>query len=193
MIEQQIPPPLTPKPLPRHLRKRGPIIRRKVNVQDSLHDICVDILTNNALETVSKVDLEKYLGKWYEIAHLPAKFQEGCNETTATYSLLGNGNISVLNECKKNGKAKLARGKAKVVDKTTNAKLKVTFFWPFYGDYWIIKLGDNYEYSVVGTPDREYLWILSRNPEMDNALFSELTHFAKSKGFDVANLIGTRQ
>jgi apolipoprotein D and lipocalin family protein len=153
----------------------------------------VDILTNNVLETVPKVDLEKYLGKWYEIAHLPARFQEGCNETTATYSLLGNGSISVLNECKRNGKVKLARGKAKVVDKTTNSKLKVTFFWPFYGDYWIIKLGDNYEYSVVGTPDRKYLWILSRKPEMDNTLFSELTHFAKSKGFDVANLIGTRQ
>jgi apolipoprotein D and lipocalin family protein len=110
-----------------------------------------------ALEVVSHVELQKYLGKWYEIARLPAKFQEGCNETTATYSLLANGDISVLNECKKNGKIKLARGKAKVVDKTTNAKLKVTFFWPFYGDYWILKLGDNYEYSVVGTPDRKYL------------------------------------
>jgi apolipoprotein D and lipocalin family protein len=151
----------------------------------------VNILTNNSLEVVPKVELEKYLGKWYEIARLPAKFQEGCNETTATYTLLGNGNISVLNECKKDGKVKRAKGKAKVVDKTTNAKLKVTFFWPFYGDYWIIKLGDYYEYSVVGTPDRKYLWILSRKPEMDNTLFSELTQFAKSKGFEVVNLIGT--
>ena len=115
-----------------------------------------DILTNNVLEAVHKVELEKYLGKWYEIAHLPAKFQEGCNETTATYTLLDNGVISVLNECKKNGKMKLAKGKAKVVDKTTNAKLKVTFFWPFYGDYWIIKLGDDYSYAVVGTPNRKF-------------------------------------
>ena len=139
------------------------------------------------------VDLSKYLGKWYELAHLPFKFEEGCNETTATYTLSANGAISVLNECMKNGKLKRARGKAKVVDKTTNAKLKVTFFWPFYGDYWIIKLGEYYEYSVVGTPDRRYLWILSRKPEMDNSLFSELTQFAKSKGFDVGNLIGTGQ
>lgn len=147
--------------------------------------------SEGALEVVPHVELQKYLGKWYEIAHLPFKFQEGCNETTATYSLLANGKISVLNECKKDGKIKWARGKAKVVDKTTNSKLKVTFFWPFYGDYWIIKLGDNYDYSVVGTPDRKYLWILSRKPEMNNTLLSELTQFAKSKGFDVERLIGT--
>lgn len=151
----------------------------------------MDILTNNVLETVTKVDLEKYLGKWYEIAHLPAKFQEGCNETTATYSLLGNGIISVLNECKKNGKVKTARGKAKIDDKTTNAKLKVTFFWPFYGDYWIIKLGQDYEYAVVGTPNRKYLWILSRTPQMDDKLFSEILEFVRVKGFNTANLIKT--
>jgi len=148
-------------------------------------------LTNNSLEVVPHVDLERYLGKWYEIAHLPAKFQEGCNETTATYTLLDNGTISVLNECKKNGKTKLAKGKAKVVDKTTNAKLKVTFFWPFYGDYWIIKLGNTYNYAVVGTQNREYLWILSRTPQMDDTLFSELADFVKSKGFKVENLIKT--
>jgi apolipoprotein D and lipocalin family protein len=148
---------------------------------------------NIMLDVVPHVDLEKYLGKWYEIAHLPAKFQEGCSETTATYALMENGNVSVLNECKKNGKTKLARGKAKVVDKTTGAKLKVTFFRPFYGDYWIIKLGDDYEYAVVGTPDRKYLWILSRTPQMDSKLFSELTEFAKSKGFDIDRLMKTSQ
>jgi apolipoprotein D and lipocalin family protein len=162
-------------------------------VHDGLHDSGVNILTNNTLEVVSKVELEKYLGKWYEIAHLPAKFQEGCNETTATYTLMDNGVISVVNECTKNGKVKLARGKAKVVDKNTNAKLKVTFFWPFYGDYWIIKLGDNYEYSVVGTPNRQYLWILSRTPKMDGELFSQLMEFVKAKGFNVTSLIKTSQ
>jgi apolipoprotein D and lipocalin family protein len=145
------------------------------------------------LEVVPHVDLAKYLGKWYEIAHLPAKFQEGCSETTATYTLSEDGKISVLNECKRNGKIKQAKGKAKVVDKATGAKLKVTFFWPFYGDYWIIKLGENYDYSVVGTPNRKYLWILSRTPNMDSKLFSELTEFAKSKGFDVNRLIMTSQ
>ena len=150
-------------------------------------------LTHNTLEVVPHVQLEKYLGKWYEIAHLPAKFQEGCSETTATYALAKNGTISVLNECKKNGKIKLAKGKAKVVDKETGAKLKVTFFWPFYGDYWIIKLGKDFEYAVVGTPDRKYLWVLSRTPKMDSKLYSEITGFAKSKGFDVGRLIITSQ
>jgi len=90
-----------------------------------LNNIGVNILTNIALEVVPKVDLERYLGKWYEIAHLPARFQEGCDHTTATYSLLKDGGISVLNECTKKGKYKKAKGKAKVVDKTTGAKLKV--------------------------------------------------------------------
>ena len=146
-----------------------------------------------SLEVVSRVELEKYLGKWYEIAHFPAKFQEGCDETTATYTLSKDGSISVLNQCTKNGKIKQAKGKAKVVDKNSNAKLKVTFFWPFYGNYWIIKLGNEYEYSVVGTPNRKYLWILSRTPQMDDKLYSQLTEYVKSKGFDVNKLIKTLQ
>ena len=145
------------------------------------------------LEVVPHVELEKYLGKWYEIAHLPAKFQEGCNETTATYTLLKDGSISVLNQSIKNGKMKQAKGKAKVVDKNSNAKLKVTFFWPFYGDYWIIDLGKDYDYAVVGTPNRKYLWILSRTPQMDDKLYSQLVEYAKSKGFDVNKLIKTLQ
>ena len=156
-----------------------------------MHAICVNVLTNNILEVIPKVELEKYLGKWYEIAHLPAGFQKDCEQTTATYSLLNDGNISVLNECTRNGKYTKAKGKAKIVDKTTNAKLKVTFFWPFYGDYWIIKLGEAYDYAVVGTPNRKYLWILSRTPQMNDTLFSQLIEFATSKDFDVKNLIRT--
>ena len=143
------------------------------------------------LEVVPHVELEKYLGKWYEIAHLPARFQEGCSDTTATYTLSKDGSISVLNECVRNGKVKRAKGRAKVVDKISRAKLKVTFFRPFYGDYWIIKLGDDYDYAVVGTPNRKYLWILSRTPQMDDNLFSSLIEFVKSKGFNVENLIRT--
>ena len=168
-------------------------LKRKVNLRYFLIDISVNILTNTALEVVPKVELERYLGKWYEIAHLPAKFQEGCDHTTATYSLLNDGSISVLNECTKNGKYKKAKGKAKVVDKTSGAKLKVTFFWPFYGDYWIIKLSQDYTYAVVGTPDRNYLWILNRTPQMAESLFSELIEFVKGKGFNTANLIKTTQ
>ena len=143
------------------------------------------------LEVAPHVDLKKYLGKWYEIAHLPARFQEGCDDTTATYALSEDGSISVLNECIKDGKAKQAKGKAKLVDKDSGAKLKVTFFWPFYGDYWIINLGKDYDYSVVGTPNRKYLWILCRTPKMDDKLYSQLIEFVKSKGFNVNNLIIT--
>ena len=146
---------------------------------------------DNALEVVSHVDLKRYLGKWYDIAHLPARFQEGCTDTTATYTLSEDGKISILNECRRSGKVKQAKGKAKVVDKISGAKLKVTFFWPFYGDYWIINLGKNYDYAVVGTPNRKSLWILSRTPQMDDELFSQLIESAKSKGFDVNNIIKT--
>jgi apolipoprotein D and lipocalin family protein len=145
------------------------------------------------LEVVPHVELSRYLGKWFEIARLPARFEDGCSDITATYGLSKNGSVSVLNECRKNGKVKRAKGKAKVVDKNTGAKLKVTFFWPFYGDYWIINLGKDYDYAVVGTPNRGYLWILSRTPQMDDKLYSQLTDFAKSKGFDVQNLIKTSQ
>jgi apolipoprotein D and lipocalin family protein len=145
----------------------------------------------NTLEVVPHVELKKYLGKWYEIAHLPARFQKGCTDTTATYTLSEDGSISVLNECRRSGKVKQAKGKAKVVDNNSGAKLKVTFFWPFYGDYWIINLGKDYDYAVVGTPNRKYLWILSRTPQMDDKLFSQLIESVKSKGFDVNNLIKT--
>lgn len=146
---------------------------------------------SQTLDVVPHVELTKYLGKWYEIAHLPTRFQEGCTDTTATYTLANDGSITVLNECRRQGKVKQAKGKAKVVDKTTNAKLKVTFFWPFSGDYWIIKLGTDYEYAVVGTPNRKYLWILSRTPHMEDLLFTQLLEFVKSKGFNVTRLIKT--
>jgi apolipoprotein D and lipocalin family protein len=146
---------------------------------------------HNSLEVVPHVDLEKYLGKWYEIAHLPFRFEDDCTDITATYSLSKDGNVSVLNECLRDGKLKQAKGKAKVVDKNTGAKLKVTFFWPFSADYWIIDLGKDYDYAVVGTPNRKYVWILSRTPKMDDKLFSQLIESVKSKGFDVNNLIKT--
>ena len=103
------------------------------------------------LKVVPHVDLNRYVGQWYEIARLPNRFEEKCaGSVTATYSLLSDGKLKVVNRCRKaSGEYTTASGKAKVVDKTTNAKLKVTFFWPFYGDYWILDLGSNYEYAVV--------------------------------------------
>ena len=151
----------------------------------------MSIAEHDSLEVVAQVDLQRYLGKWYEIAHLPFRFENDCTDITATYSLSKDGKISVLNECLKDGKLKQAKGKAKVVDKSTRAKLKVTFFWPFSADYWIIDLGKNYDYAVVGTPNRKYLWILNRTPQMDDALFSQLVESAKWKGFDVNKLIKT--
>jgi apolipoprotein D and lipocalin family protein len=123
------------------------------------------------LETVSHVDLNRYMGVWYEIARYPNSFQRGCVESKATYTLLDDGKISVLNECydgSLSGKLRSAKGKAWVVDKETNAKLKVSFFWFFAGDYWIIDLDDDYSYVVVGHPKRKYLWILSRTKTIKN-------------------------
>ena len=146
------------------------------------------------LEVVDFVNLKRYIGTWYEIARFPHRFQEGCIASKATYSLREDGKIDVLNQCrleKLDGKEKSAKGKAWIVDKKTNAKLKVSFFWPFSGDYWIIDLGDNYEYAVVGHPDRTYLWILSRTPSMKKDLYAELIKRIKSKGYDTEKLLKT--
>jgi apolipoprotein D and lipocalin family protein len=146
------------------------------------------------LTVVPQVDLTRYMGTWYEIARFPQKFQEGCVATKATYTLRNDGKVDVLNECRLerfDGTLKRAKGTAKVADKTTMAKLKVTFFWPFYGDYWIIELGENYEYAVVGHPGRNYLWILSRRPSMDEALYDRLLKYVAAKGYDLSRLVRT--
>jgi len=147
------------------------------------------------LQTVSSVDLDRYVGKWYEISRYPNKFQKECaSDTTAEYTLAKDGKIKVVNSCRKSdGKLKQSKGTAKVVDKKSNAKLKVTFFWPFYGDYWIIDLGKDYEYAVVSEPKREYLWILSRTPSMAPEQYSEILSKLSEKGFDTSRLIKTKQ
>jgi apolipoprotein D and lipocalin family protein len=148
------------------------------------------------LPTVAKVDLARYLGTWYEVARLPTRFEKDCVGVTATYSKRDDGTIDIVNRCRKkwvDGEIKDARGKAKVVDTATNAKLKVTFFWPFYGDYWIIELGQNYEYALVGEPDREYLWILSRTATLPEATVQALLARAKDVGYDVTKIYFTPQ
>lgn len=147
------------------------------------------------LEVVQSVDLTRYAGRWYEIARLPNSFQKKCADAvTADYSLRKDGKIEVINRCRKaSGKYATAKGKAKIVDKNTNAKLKVTFFWPFYGDYWILDLGPNYEYAVVGEPDRKYLWILSRSPQMDEALYQQLLQKMAAQGFNTEKILKTSQ
>lgn len=147
------------------------------------------------LPVVSYVDLTKYMGVWYEIAHLPVSFQEGCYATKATYTLRNDGVVEVLNTCNKNsldGKLKKAEGKAFVADPTTNAKLKVQFFWPFKGDYWILDIGENYQYAVVGEPSRENLWILSRSPSIDQQVLKNIIEKTNAQGFDTSKLIYTK-
>ncbi len=148
------------------------------------------------LEVVKHVDLDRYLGKWYEIASFPQSFQKGCNCSMAEYFKTNDDYIKVVNSCRKNspnGELTTATGKAFVVDTTTNAKLKVQFFWPFKGDYWIIDLAEDYSYAVVGHPNREYLWILARKPVMDVSIFNSILARVKSKGFDINKLNKTNQ
>lgn len=147
------------------------------------------------VQVVPHVDLNRYVGTWYEIARYPNRFQEGCVGSTARYSLRDDGKIDVLNECylPASGKHSSARGTARIVDQKTNARLKVTFFWPFAGDYWIIDLGDDYEYAVVGHPERKYLWILSRSPEMGEDLYTRILERITRQGYDVTKLIKTEQ
>lgn len=146
------------------------------------------------LQVVSHVDLARYVGRWYEIARFPNWFQRNCAESTATYRLNEDGSIAVLNQCRKEPGRELesAEGTAWVVDPATNAKLKVQFFWPFRGDYWIIDLGPDYEYAVVGHPSRDYLWILSRTPQMDEAAYNRILQRLRQQDYDVTRLIKTR-
>jgi len=148
------------------------------------------------LQTVPQVDLQRYLGTWYEIASFPQWFQKGCTATTDTYALRSDGEIDVVNRCRKDrldGKADEAHGRAQIVDAVSKAKLKVTFFWPFWGDYWIIDLGQQYEYAVVGNPNRQYLWILARQPHLDAAVYAGIITRLKAQGYDPQGLQKTLQ
>jgi len=148
------------------------------------------------LRTVPFVDLQRYLGTWYEIATIPASFQKNCAGVTATYTLRQDGKIGVLNRCRKytlDGREKSIKGKAWVVDSNTNARLKVQFFWPFSGDYWIIELDPDYQYAVVGHPGRNYLWILCRRPQMDESLYGSLLEKISAQGYDAKRLVKTLQ
>jgi apolipoprotein D and lipocalin family protein len=143
------------------------------------------------LKTVDHVDVKRYMGTWFEIAKFPQRFQKGLVGVTANYTLLPNGKVRVVNSGYKedfNGKLKSVEGKAWVVDTATNAKLKVSFFWPFAGNYWILELGKDYEYAVIGEESRKYLWILSRTPQMDEAVYNELIRRIQDKGFDISRL-----
>ena len=146
------------------------------------------------LQVVPYVNIERYLGKWYEIALYPNWFEKECFRSTAFYEKLENGQIKVTNQCHMNGpdgELNKAIGIASIADNKTNAKLKVQFFWPFKGDYWIIDLDKDYQYAIVSEPDRQYLWILSRSPTMDTQMLESLKVKIREKGFDLNYLIST--
>lgn len=151
--------------------------------------------------TVPFVDLQKYLGGWFEIASIPQSFQKQCvGNTKADYSLAENDLIAVVNSCDTlSGERSIATGRVKVIDTKSNSKLKVTFVnilgWQFMfgGDYWIIALGENYSYAVVGAPGRDYAWILSRTPELSVDQRSEAHRALLAQGFDTCKLMTTFQ
>ena len=155
------------------------------------------------LRVVPAVDLDKYAGLWYEVARLPNRFEEKCTgEVTANYERIEDGRLKVVNSCRKSdGKMTKAEGVARLADKNgPNSRLEVRFapsflsFLPFvWGDYQIIELAEDYSYAVVGSPDRKYLWILSRTAQIDEDTYGRLTQAAAAQGFDVSKLIRTKQ
>jgi apolipoprotein D and lipocalin family protein len=149
-----------------------------------------------SLETVPFVDLNKYAGKWYEIASYPQRFQKGCHCTTAEYALSEKGYVIIENRCNRDsitGKQSYIKGKAFIEKNSGNAKLLVKFFWPFRGKYWIIDLADDYSYAVVSHPNRKYLWILSRTSKMNELHYGAIVNRLKEKGFDTEKIKKTVQ
>lgn len=146
-------------------------------------------------ETVRAVELERYVGRWYEIASIPQSFQRGCVDTTATYTLREDGEIGVVNRCVRplyGAKVSEIEGRARVVDPGSRAKLEVSFFPPFWGDYWILELGPSYEYAAVGSPSRDTLWILARAPRLPPGVYRRLLERLRAKGFETKRLVRTR-
>jgi apolipoprotein D and lipocalin family protein len=145
--------------------------------------------------TVERVDLNRYQGRWYVIATLPARFQRGCVCMTADYSLQKDW-VAVVNACRDGsprGRLRRATARADSVAGSRNSRLKVIFFWPFRGDYWIIALDPDYQWVMVGHPRRTYLWIMSRRPVMDAEEYRRLVDQARRQGYPVDRLIRVDQ
>ena len=152
--------------------------------------------TPQGVTPVDNFDLNRYLGSWYEIARLDHRFERGLSEVSATYSKRPNGGVDVINRGRQTqtGKWKEAKGRAHFVSDPTVARLKVTFFWPFYGGYNVIALDrENYSYALVCGPNRKYLWILSRTPTLGKETLQSLISTAKTFGFDTSQLIFVEQ
>jgi len=147
-------------------------------------------------DNIKKIELEKYLGTWYELARYDHSFERGLVGVTANYSMRDDGKIKVLNKGFKNtldGELSEAVGKAKIPDLNQTGKLKVSFFWFFYGDYYVMELGENYEWAIIGSSSPKYLWILSRTPQIDADLYEELLQKIRARGYDTQKLIKVDQ
>jgi len=142
------------------------------------------------IEPVPELDINRYLGQWYEIARLDHSFERGLSKVTANYRLRDDGGVDVVNKgwSETTSKWKEAEGVAYRVGEY-NGHLKVSFFGPFYGAYIVFELGENYDYSFVTGPSRKYLWLLSRTPEVNAELLSRFKKLAQEKGFDLNKLI----
>nr|WP_319399163.1 lipocalin family protein [uncultured Carboxylicivirga sp.] len=152
--------------------------------------------SNEELPTVAEVNLERYMGTWYEIARLPNSFEKGLECVTATYSIKDDGFIKVVNKGfseSDHSKTEEAIGKAKIPDTNYPGQLKVSFFGPFYGNYYIIDLDPNYQYVLIGEPSRKYLWILSRTPELNSSIYNSLISKAQELGFATNKISITNQ
>ena len=151
---------------------------------------CVGIPDN--VTPVENFELERYLGTWYEIARLDHSFERGLSRVTAEYRLREDGGVRVLNRgySEKDKEWKEAEGRAYFVDRAGQGHLKVSFFGPFYGSYIVFELDrDSYQYALVSGPDKSYLWILARRPEMGKELKQRLIAKAAARGFDTSGLI----
>lgn len=148
------------------------------------------------LDTVDRVDVARYVGVWYEIARYPNAFEQGCVGVTAQYTLNADGSVKVINTCRPDSldaAPTTIEGRAQIADTTSNAKLNVSFFGPFGAPYWIIDLDPDYQWAVVGEPSRSFLWILSRTPTLDEALYQDILSRLPEKGYDASRLVPTPQ
>jgi lipocalin len=144
--------------------------------------------------TVKQLDLQRYLGTWYEIARYDHRFERGLVGVTANYSIKDDGNIKVVNQGYKttlSGRLSIAEGKAKLTNNP--GSLKVSFFWIFYADYHILEIGDNYEWALIGSKADDYLWILSRTPQMEDNVKHLILKKAEARGYDTSKLIWVEQ
>lgn len=149
---------------------------------------CTKLTVDNSV--VDSLDVNRYLGEWYEIARYDHRFERGMENTRAIYSMRDDGMIDVINTGVKDGERKESKGKAKLTD--TPALLRVSFFGPFYSDYRVMMLDADYQYALIGSGSDDYLWILSRKPSLPDTVKQQVIKEAQRRGYDTSKLIWVR-